>query len=99
MHQNISCGYSLELPQWGNSNEYHKVCFDVKITKKMHQNISCGYFLELPQWGLELPQWGNSNEYHKVCFDVKNCIKTYLVGTHWNCLNGANSNEYPQGMF
>ena len=28
---------------------------------------------------------------HKVCFDVKikKCIKTYLVGTHWNCLNGA----------
>ena len=23
--QNIDCGYSLELPQWGSSNEYHYV--------------------------------------------------------------------------
>ena len=22
LHKNISCGYSLEVPQWGTSNEY-----------------------------------------------------------------------------
>ena len=25
--QNINCGYSLELPQRGGSNEYHNLCF------------------------------------------------------------------------
>ena len=25
--QNIDCGYSLELPHRGGSNEYHNLCF------------------------------------------------------------------------
>ena len=26
--QNIDCGYSLEPPRWGGSNEYHNLCFE-----------------------------------------------------------------------
>ena len=28
--QNIDCGYSLEPPRWGGSNEYHNLCFEQK---------------------------------------------------------------------
>ena len=31
--QNIGCGYSLELPQWGSSNEYPKCMFSSKNKK------------------------------------------------------------------
>ena len=29
--QNIDCGYSLELPQWGSSNEYQQSMFLAEI--------------------------------------------------------------------
>ena len=31
--QNIDCGYSLEPPRWGGSNEYHNLCFVQKYEK------------------------------------------------------------------
>ena len=31
--QNIDCGYSLEPPRRGGSNEYHNICFRAKIKK------------------------------------------------------------------
>ena len=31
--QNIDCGYSLEPPRRGGSNEYHNLCFSAEITK------------------------------------------------------------------
>ena len=31
--QNIDCGYSIEPPQRGGSNEYHNVCFEQKYEK------------------------------------------------------------------
>ena len=31
--QNICCGYSLEAPRWGASNEYHNICFCGEIRK------------------------------------------------------------------
>ena len=31
--QNIDCGYSLELPQWGSSNEYSQSMFWAEIRK------------------------------------------------------------------
>ena len=50
--QNIDCGYSLELPHRGSSNEYPQ-CFWAEI--------DCGY-------SLELPHWGSSNEYPQSMF-------------------------------
>ena len=32
--QNIDCGYSLELPQWGSSNQYPQSIFLSRIKKK-----------------------------------------------------------------
>ena len=37
LHENICCGYSLEAPQQGASNEYHNICFHGEIRK------ICGY--------------------------------------------------------
>ena len=33
LHKNIYCVYSLEVPWWGASNEYHNVCFYRAITE------------------------------------------------------------------
>ena len=38
LHENICCGYSLEAPHRGASNEYHNICFHGEIRK-----ILCGY--------------------------------------------------------
>ena len=29
--QNIDCGYLLEPPRLGGSNEYHNLCFELKL--------------------------------------------------------------------
>ena len=34
-HKNICCGYSLEMPRRGASNEYHNICFLGEIRKIM----------------------------------------------------------------
>ena len=34
--QNIDCGYSLELPRWGNSNEYPQSMF---LSRNKKNNI------------------------------------------------------------
>ena len=31
--KNIDCGYSLEPPRRGGSNEYHNLCFEQKYEK------------------------------------------------------------------
>ena len=33
LHENICCGYSLEAPCRGASNEYHNICFCGEIRK------------------------------------------------------------------
>ena len=33
LEENIYCGYSLEVPQWRSSNEYHSICFLGEISK------------------------------------------------------------------
>ena len=38
LHENLSCGYSLELPQWGNSNEYPQNRFWCKLNKKKYHD-------------------------------------------------------------
>ena len=41
--QNIDCGYLLEPPQRGGSNEYHNICFRAEIRQIMYTpvNPSC----------------------------------------------------------
>ena len=63
LHQNISCGYSLEAPWWGASNEYSQHTFLWRNKKKMFSwyplHIRCGYSLE---------QLGIVMSTHKLCF-------------------------------
>ena len=44
--QNMDCGYSLEPPRRGGSNEYHNLCFEQKY-EKYHSFLSENFkFLE-----------------------------------------------------
>ena len=36
LHENIHCGYSLEVPQQGASNEYHNICFREALLMSIH---------------------------------------------------------------
>ena len=38
--KNIDCGYSLEPPRRGGSNEYHNLCFRAEIRKLMYTPIN-----------------------------------------------------------
>ena len=38
--QNIDCGYSLELPRWGRSNEYPQSMFWAEIRKIMYTPVN-----------------------------------------------------------
>ena len=40
--KNIDCGYSLEPPRRGGSNEYHYLCFEQKYEK--YQSFSSEFF-------------------------------------------------------
>ena len=44
LHENISCGYSLEVPRPSVSNEYHNICFLWKNKKNINKNA---LYLEL----------------------------------------------------
>ena len=33
LQENLCCEFSLEVPQWGTSHEYHNICFCVEIRK------------------------------------------------------------------
>ena len=47
--QNIDCGYSLELPQWGSSNEYPQSMFWAEIRKIMYTPVNPSFTIE--KWG------------------------------------------------
>ena len=41
--QNIDCGYSLEPPRRGGSNEYHNLCFLAEIRKIMYTPVNTSF--------------------------------------------------------
>ena len=48
--QNIDCGYSLEPPRRGGSNEYHSLCVWAEIRKIMYTPVNPSYTKQ--KWGL-----------------------------------------------
>ena len=48
--QNIDCGYSLEPPQWGGSNEYPQSMFWAEIRKLMYTPVNPSF--TILKWGL-----------------------------------------------
>ena len=48
LHENIGCGYSLEAPHWGSSNEYLDICFHGEIRK-----ILCEFHSYLKLWPID----------------------------------------------
>ena len=43
--QNIDCGYSLEMPHRGISNEYHNLCFWAEIRKRMYTHVNTSFII------------------------------------------------------
>ena len=48
--QNIDCGYSLEPPRWGGSNEYQQSMFWAEIRKIMYTPVNPSFTIK--KWGL-----------------------------------------------
>ena len=48
--QNKDCGYSLEPPRRGGSNEYHNLCFGAEIRKIMYTHVNPSFTIQ--KWGL-----------------------------------------------
>ena len=48
--QNIDCGYSLEPPRWGGSNEYPQSMFWAEIRKIMYTPVNPSFTIK--KWGL-----------------------------------------------
>ena len=62
--QNINCGYSLDPPRRGGSNEYPQSMFwaEIRVIFLISaQKINCGY-------SLDPPRRGGSNEYPQSMF-------------------------------
>ena len=53
LHKNTRCGYSLEAPRWGASNEYSQHMFSWRNKKNIIPPLICSY-ADLPthMWGL-----------------------------------------------
>ena len=78
-HRNICCGYSVESPSWGDSNEYPNGMFSWQIKKVPRKNVSylstktqCGYSLEAPRRYASLCN-------HKICFVEKQENYQYIL--------------------
>ena len=55
LFKNIDCGYSLEPPRRGGSNEYHNLCFEQKYKKKISEFLSENYHLFFCVWLMRFP--------------------------------------------
>ena len=108
---NICCGYSLEVPQWGTSNEYPQHVFAQKKKQKNMYLISPSYLQlwftkhnQYFQWSLS-PLTIIATEMALFFFNHK--ILTFFLFLQENVCCGysmkapwrAAYNEYPQHMF
>ena len=66
LNENIHCGYSLEAPHWGTSNEYLQCMFSSRQALLMSTHNVCFCW-----------DWGTSNEYPQCMFPLRN--KKYIL--------------------
>ena len=66
LNENIHCGYSLEAPHWGTSNEYPQCMFWSRQALLMSTHNVCFCW-----------DWGTSNEYPQCMFSLRN--KNYVL--------------------
>ena len=110
--KNICCGYSLEGPHWGPSNEYHNICFHGEIRKI----LVLFSWKKLPYLELHIVNYMYDTKicsmFVKTCFMFivyKSFSKTqyqmniFLISaqkhTLWVLPHWDASNEYPQHRF
>ena len=70
--QNIHCGYALESPRRGGSNEYPQVCFESKIRKKLYPCIPQFCYIKVGFKGYSM---------HVYVFLMSTCILCRLLVT------------------
>ena len=82
LHQNVFCGYSLELAHWGNSNEHPQDMFGAKITKII-LNYHLSYHVILICW------------FDSFLFVHRTCVcRQVLVCFAWLTLSLFNKNYH-----
>ena len=52
--QNIDCGYSLEPPRRGGSNEYHNLCFEQKWENNIYSCKPQFYYIKVGFKGVKI---------------------------------------------
>ena len=62
--QNIDCGYTLEPPQWGGSNEYPQSMFQSKTMKIMYDPVNPNFTI----WVI-IKKWRNSERQNKKKYE------------------------------
>ena len=91
LHENICCGYSLEVPQRGTSNEYPQHMFSWRNKKKKyHCCLVDQYHTYQLTFDLWSPDRDTSNECQNYMFSLRNKKNNCLVLTltwswewHW----------------
>ena len=98
LDKNISCGYSLEAPRWGASNEYPQHIF----LSRNKKNIDTFWLKKAPYqelWGKYLPYFFmKMYEVHHEKMYLLTCVQRRLkyVATHWDHLDKVIFNRYTQ---
>ena len=69
--QNIDCGYSLEPPRRGGSNEYHNLCFWAEIRKIMYTPVN-------PSFTIQKRGLRGSKLYRRVFVMIWQCFKLLI---------------------
>ena len=77
LHENICCGYSLEAPRRGASNEYHKICFHGEIRKIF-------IWISHLSWGMTSHKTP-TNMFSKLWRVTKNRVHNQPIFVPWNC--------------
>ena len=52
--KNIECGYSLEPPRRGGSNEYHNLCFEQKLKNNVYPCKPQFYYIKVGFKGVNI---------------------------------------------
>ena len=97
--KNINCGYSLETPRRGGSNEYHNLCFEQKYEK--YQILLSEKFQFITKTRL-FKYTENFTTKKMAIFQIKNSDICHIYAQNIDCgyslepPRRGGSNEYPQ---
>ena len=100
LHKNICCGYSLESPQWDDSNKYPQHIFSWR-TDENYPSFIIKYPPYLFHWGMMGTHWPVSltfaHDYfqHRILFETE-CVQYELPNDKTNKMTCAPSEDTDQ---